>query len=357
MRGLSALGFGPFFERQLLTDDGDRPILARVAAEHRSGYEVWTESGGGGAQLCGRLRQNLADERRPCVGDWAILSGEPAADRMVAIERLLARRSAFTRAAAGRQSGAQAIAANVDLVFAVCGLDGDFNLRRIERFVARVWASGAQLVVVLNKADLSDAGAACAAQVGTRCAGVPVLTTSARLGEGVAALRASIRDGETAAFVGSSGVGKSSLINALTCEERMRTGEVRERDDRGRHVTTHRQLVLLPQGGLLLDTPGMRELRLVDDQGLDAAFADIAALAGQCRFRNCREGEPGCAVEEAVRSELVPADRLEHYRLLEREAEASDRRRDVRLRRQEGRRWGQLHREAARLRQLKGRFD
>ena len=182
--------------------------------------------------------------------------------------------------------------------------------------------------------------------------------TSARLREGMAALRACIREGETAAFVGSSGVGKSSLINALAGESRMQTGEVRQRDDRGRHVTTHRQLILLPQGGLVLDTPGMRELQLVDDDGLDAVFGDIAALSARCRFRNCRhDGEPGCAVEEAVRRGQIPAERLEHYRKLEQEAEANDRRRDARLRRQEGRKWGQLHREASRLRRLKGRLD
>jgi len=358
MRGLSALGFGPFFERQLQPSNGDAPIPARVAAQHRDLYEVWTERRDGAAQLSGRMRQTLAGERLPCVGDWVILNSEPTPDRAAQIERVLARRTAFTRGVAGRQSGIQTVAANVDLVFVVCGLDGDFNLRRIERFVARIWASGAQPFVALNKSDVSDAGGACAAEVARRCPGVVVLATSVPLGEGLSALLACIRDGQTAAFVGSSGVGKSSLINALTGEDRMRTGEVRRSDDRGRHVTTHRQLVALPQGGLLLDTPGMRELQLIDDDGLDAVFADIAALSAQCRFRDCRhDGEPGCAVEEAARRGQIPAERLEHYRRLEREAEANERRRDVRMRRQEGRRWGQLCREAARLRRLKGRPD
>jgi ribosome biogenesis GTPase / thiamine phosphate phosphatase len=358
MCGLSALGFSPFFERQLQPSDGDAPILARIAAQHRNLYKVLTREGGGFARLAGRLRQTLADEHLPCVGDWVILDSEPAPDRTPAIERVLARRSAFTRGVAGRQSDAQTVAANIETAFVVCGLDGDFNLHRVERFIARIWASGAQPIVVLNKADVNDTASVRAAAVGRRCAGVPVLTTSARLGEGMAALRACIHEGETAVFVGSSGVGKSSLINALTGEARMPTGEVRPGDDRGRHVTTHRQLVPLPQGGLLLDTPGMRELQLVDDDGLDAVFGDIAALAAQCRFRNCRhDGEPGCAVEEAVSRGQIPAERLEHYRKLEHEAAASDQRRDARLRRQEGRRWGQLQREGRRLRCLKGHLD
>jgi ribosome biogenesis GTPase len=168
-------------------------------------------------------------------------------------------------------------------------------------------------------------------------------------------IRASIPDGSTAAFVGSSGAGKSTLINALLGEERMPTGEVRARDGRGCHVTTHRQLVMLAGGGLLLDTPGMRELQLVDEDGLDSVFEDIAELSARCRFRDCRHNaEPGCAVVEAVKSGDLAADRLEHYRKLEREAQAYERRHDERLRRQSERVWGQLHDEAARLRRWKG---
>jgi ribosome biogenesis GTPase len=293
-------------------------------------------------------------DRLPCAGDWAILKREPAVDHVAVIERVLARRTEFTRGAAGRQTRVQAVAANVDLIFAVCGLDADFNLHRIERYVARIWASGAQPFVVLNKADIGGNGSARAAEVGRRCPGVPVFVTSALLLEGIAALRASIRDGETAAFVGSSGAGKSSLINALIGENRMPTGEVRQHDGRGCHVTTHRQLVLLPGGGLLLDTPGMRELRLVDDDGIDAVFEDVAALSARCRFRDCRhDTEPGCAVKEAVRSGAITAERLEHYRKLEHEAEASERRRDARLRRQDERALGKLCKATTHLQRLK----
>ena len=261
----------------------------------------------------------------------------------------------YRRGAAGRQVRAQVVAANVDIVFAVCGLDEDFNVRRIERYLSRIWASGAQPAVILNKADICENTAAHTAEVESHCPGVPVFATSALRSEGLALIRASILDGVTAAFVGSSGAGKSTLVNALLGEERMPTGEIRSRDGRGCHVTTHRQLVLLPGGGLLLDTPGMRELQLVDEDGLDSVFEDIASLSAQCRFKDCRhDTEPGCAVKKAVELGKLDADRLEHYQKLEREARAYERRNNERLRRQSERVWGQLHDEAARLRRWKG---
>jgi ribosome biogenesis GTPase len=233
--------------------------------------------------------------------------------------------------------------------------DDDFNLRRIERYLARIWASGAQPAVILNKADLCDDPAGRVAGVENRCAGVPVHVTSALHSEGIEAVRACIDGGMTVALVGSSGAGKSTLVNALLGEERMRTGEVRAADGRGRHVTTHRQLVLLPGGGLLLDTPGMRELQLADDEGLGNVFADIAALAARCRFRDCRhDSEPGCAVKAAVESGELDAERVEHYRQLEREARAYDLRHDEHRRRQAERVWGQLSDEVAQLRKWKG---
>ncbi|TAM56445.1 MAG: ribosome small subunit-dependent GTPase A [Acidobacteria bacterium] len=352
---LSALGFGPFFEHQLQCVP-DRPATpARIAAEHRGAFEVWSATGPGPAHLAGRLRRELEDAGPAGVGDWVVLDGPPAPDRTAVIDRVLARRTVFTRGAAGRQARTQVVAANVDLVFAVCGLDADFNVHRIERYVARIWASGAQPAVVLSKADLCEEPSARAAQVAGRCPGVPIHVTSALRSDGVEALRSVIHTGVTVALVGSSGAGKSTLVNALLGEERMATGEVRARDGRGCHVTTHRQLVLLPGGGLLLDTPGMRELQLVDDEGLEAVFGEIAALAARCRFRDCRhDAEPGCAVREAVESGAIAAERLEHFRALEREARAYERRHDERLRRQSGRLWGQLSDEVARLRRWKG---
>jgi ribosome biogenesis GTPase len=352
---LSALGFSPFFERQLHSVDGRALIPARVAAEHRGGYEVWSRTSSGRAQLAGRLRLELDGACLPGVGDWVVLRDDPGPDRTAVIEGVLKRRTVFTRGAAGREHRAQVVAANVDVVFAVCGLDADFNLRRIERYLARIWASGAQPAVVLNKADICDDLASRVAEVESHCAGVPAYVTSALRCEGIETMRTSIHDGLTVALVGSSGAGKSTLVNALLGEERMSTGEVRARDGRGGHVTTHRQLVVLPGGGVLLDTPGMRELQLVDGDGLDSVFGDIAAFAAGCRYRDCRhDTEPGCAVKAAVESGELDADRLEHFRKLEREARANELRQNEHKRRQAERVWGQLHDEVAMLRRWKG---
>jgi len=331
MYELSALGFGPFFEQQI-PDPGVIP--ARVVAEHRGGYEVWSNAGEGQAQLAGRLTRQLEGEGLPAVGDWVTLSSPPASQVTSLIESVLQRRTAFIRGAAGRQARGQVVAANVDVVFIVCGLDADYNVRRIERYLARVWASGAQPVVVLNKADVCDSFPDRLLEVEASCPGVTVLATTALTSEGLGEIRTHIRQGFTAAFVGSSGAGKSTLINALLGEERMATGEVRTSDGRGCHTTTHRQLVLLPQGGLLIDTPGMRELQLFDEEGIDEVFTDIQELSAGCRFADCRhEAEPGCAVRESVAAGLLSAERLDHYLKLGKEARAYELRHDVRLRR------------------------
>jgi ribosome biogenesis GTPase / thiamine phosphate phosphatase len=352
---LSALGFGPFFEEQLQCWSSDAIIPARIAAEHRGGYEVWSNTGAGPARLAGRLRHRQDGEGAPAVGDWVGLRYPPDPEQTTVIDRLFARRTSFTRGAAGREALAQIVAANVDLVFVVCGLDEDFNLRRIERYLARIWASGASPAVILNKADLCQDVGDRIREVEGLCAGVSVHATSALRSDGLAAIKASISPGMTAALVGSSGAGKSSLINAMVGEQRMATGETRTSDGRGCHITTHRQLVLLPGGGLLLDTPGMRELQILDDEGLSSVFDDIAERSSQCRFTDCRhDHEPGCAVKEAIAAGDLAAERLEHFQKLEREAQAHERRHDKRLQRQSERVWGQLHDEAARLRKWKG---
>ena len=352
---LSDLGFGPFFEEQRQRWDGENILPARIAAEHRGGYEVWSNTGDGPARLAGRLRHRQDGEGAPAVGDWVGVRHPPGPERTTVIDRLFARRTVFTRGAAGREALAQIEAANVDVVFIVCALDEDFNLHRIERYLARVWASGAAPAVILNKADLCPDVGDRVREVERLCAGVPVHPTSALCADGLAAVQASIKPGMTAAFVGSSGAGKSSLINAIVGEARMATGETRASDGRGCHITTHRQLVLLPAGGLVLDTPGMRELQILDDEGLDRVFDDIAERAVQCHFKDCRhDQEPGCAVKAAINSAQLPPERLEHFQKLEREAQAFERRHDKRLQRQSGRAWGQLHDEAARLRKWKG---
>jgi len=352
MYELSDLGFGPFFEDQL---PGRDAIPARVAAEHRGSYQVWSKTGAGPAHLAGRLTRELAGEAFPGVGDWVTLKSAPTPDQTSIIDSVLTRRTVFIRGAAGRQARGQVVAANVDVVFAVCGLDDDYNIRRIERYLARIWASGAQPVVILNKGDVCDAMDACVAEVEAICPGVPVFVTSALLSQGVEAIQPTIRPGSTAAFVGSSGVGKSTLINALLGEDRMATQEIKARDGRGRHTTTHRQLIVFPRGGLLIDTPGMRELQLLDEEGIGTVFSDVEALSAQCRFGDCsHESEPGCAVREAVANGEIPAKRLDHYLKLEAEAHAYELRHNERLRRQADRAWGrQMASDAGLMRRWK----
>jgi ribosome biogenesis GTPase len=351
MYELCTLGFGPFFSEQINPDS--HPILARIAAEYRGAYEVWAADGAGAAQVAGRLRHEL--EVLPGVGDWVALKTPPGPNHTAIIQQVLDRRTVFLRGAAGRESKTQVVAANVDVVFVVCGLDADFNLRRIERYLARIWASGAQPAVILTKADLCPDVGQRAREVERLCPGVQVHVTNALAAEGLGPVRGQIVAGMTAALVGSSGAGKSTLVNALSGQDVMSTGAVRASDGRGCHVTTHRQLVLLPGGGLLLDTPGMRELQLPDTEGLDETFEDVTALAAQCRFRDCRhDNEPGCAVVAAVAAGELPEERLEHLRKLEREAQAFERRTDPRLRKQTARVWGQKMEEVAQLRRLKG---
>jgi ribosome biogenesis GTPase / thiamine phosphate phosphatase len=349
MHDLTTLGFGPHFADQL---DDDKPwTVARIAAEHRGSFEVWSDQGDGTARLSGRLRRHLTPDEIPGVGDWVTLSAPPGPDRQVIAQRVLERRTVFLRGAAGRRNRGQVVAANVDIVFAVSGLDEDFNVRRIERYLTRIWASGAQPYVILNKADLADAPELKAGEVEARCPGVDVYLTSALHAEGLAKIRRLVGPGVTAAFVGSSGAGKSTLVNALLGEQRMATGAVRATDGRGCHVTSHRQIVLLESGGLLLDTPGMRELQLVDDEGLDTVFADVEAIAQGCRFGDCKhKSEPGCAVAEAIDSGALTEERFDHYRTLLLEADAFTARQNEHLRRQSDRALSQMYAQTARLR-------
>jgi ribosome biogenesis GTPase / thiamine phosphate phosphatase len=331
---LSLLGWSPFFERDWSRREREESVPARVAAEHRSGYEVWSATGECFAELSGRLRHDPGEAGFPAVGDWVLLARAPAGGQLALVERVLPRQSCLVRSAAGREARAQVVAANVDRVFVVVGLDADFNLRRIERYLARIHASGAEPAVILSKADLCADRAARIREVEARCPGMSVQAISALQGEGVAAILAGIAAGRTIALVGSSGAGKSTLVNALAGRELLATGAVRERDGRGCHVTTHRQLVMLPGGGLLIDTPGMRELALIDEDGLSDTFSEIAELAARCRFGDCRhDREPGCAVRAAISAGTLAEDRLGHFLKLEQEARAHELRHDVRRRR------------------------
>jgi ribosome biogenesis GTPase len=298
--------------------------LARVTEQHRSGYKVTDGEREFGVQPPAPwTRKDFAPEQRAAVGDWVRL--DPAAD---VILELLPRRSLFKRGAAGEHYRQQTIAANIDVVLVVTGLDGDFNPRRIERYLVLVLNSGAQPVVVLTKADRCEEVDALRERLaGIEGGGAPVHAVNSKDPASVAQLHAYLGPGTTAVLVGSSGAGKSTITNTLLGIEKMKTGEVRDTDSRGRHTTTHRSLIPLPQGGCLIDTPGMRELKLTGEEELvDTVFDDIEALAAQCRFRDCRhQQEPGCAVRAALSRGEIDAGRWDHYRKLQGElAVASD---------------------------------
>jgi ribosome biogenesis GTPase len=356
---------GSFHAHRLL---GRSP--ARVVAVHKETAIVRGLHGDQRAVVSGRFRfEAVSPADYPAVGDWVALEsatellGEHGATVSAAthgaavIAALLPRRSAFRRTAGdasrrggGRLEDEQVLAANVDVALIVAGLDGDFNLRRIERYLTVAWSSGARPVVLLNKADLADELDASRDAVQAIAPGVPVETLSALTGAGLAAVGRHVRARETAVVLGSSGVGKSTLVNALLEAERQATRAVRAADSRGRHTTTHRELFVLPDDWLLIDTPGIRALEVSGAaEGVSEAFDDVASLAATCRFGDCRhDGEPGCAVRAAVEAGRLSVARLESHRRLEREAAHNRRQHDPLARAEERRRWKQIHKAVGR---------
>lgn len=359
MYSLQELGWCKFFAQQAAQQaNGEGNIVfARVAEENRELYRIFCEQGEFLAELSGKLRHATTSRADfPAVGDW-VLAQPRLRENRATIHGVLQRRGKFSRKIAGRKTEEQIVAANVDIVFLISSLNREFNPRRIERYITLAWDSGARPVIVLNKCDLCEACEAemLRSEAASAAIGAPVVLASATRGDGLAELRAILREyaestdastapapeqsGLTAALLGSSGVGKSSLINALLGLQaggQLRTQAVREGDDRGCHTTTSRQLLVVPGGGVLIDTPGMRELQLWDAaDGIGRTFGDIQELAARCKFRDCKHQlEPGCAVRAAVESEALDAERVESFHKLEREEQFLEAKQDAAFRSQ-----------------------
>ena len=336
---LTTLGFNPFFKEQYTMMQTEGKVVGRVSLEHKHSYRVMTEHGEWLATVSGAFKfSSFSRTDYPAVGDFVLVEQMPGEERAV-IHQLFERQSKFVRKMAGREIDEQIVAANVDIVMLVMSLNADFNVRRLERYIIAAWDSGATPVVVLTKADLCEDVENYVREVEAVAFGVDIFVVSSVNGEGLEALQTLLIEGKTAALLGSSGAGKSTLTNALLDTSQMAVSAIREDDAKGRHTTTHRELVVLPSGACLIDTPGMRELQLWDQSdSLSASFADIEELAEACRFRDCtHKGEPGCAVVG-----VVDEARLTSYFKLQRELAYMEQKTDVAAKLAEKRKWKQI---------------
>lgn len=318
-------------------------IAGRVLLEHKNLYRVMTNEGELLTSLSGKFKFEHNREAFPAVGDWVVLDQMPGEEKGI-IQKVLPRSSQFSRKMAGLTTEIQLIAVNVDFVFLVMSLNHDFNVRRLERYLLAAWDSGATPVVVLTKKDTCEDLEYYIKEVEAIAFGVDIFAVSSVTGEGIDLLGNLLAAHKTGALLGSSGVGKSSLINALSGVEVMAVNDIRTVDSKGRHTTTHRELTLLPEGGLLIDTPGMREFQLWDtSEGVSASFQDIEDLALACRFRDCQHvKEPGCAIQEAIYNGTLKRERYKSYVKLMRELAHIDRKNDAIAKKAETNKWKQI---------------
>jgi ribosome biogenesis GTPase / thiamine phosphate phosphatase len=350
-RELVNLGWTDELEAAFTTYEKRGFMPARVVAEHRGGYYVRSELGDRPAHARGRLRDDELWGGMPAVGDWVVVCDAPG-DHF-AIEALLPRRTKVSRKTPWLKAEEHILVANVDTVVLVAGLDQDFNPRRLERYLTAAWDSGADPLIVLTKLDLCDDPGKLA-EAESVAVGVPVYAVSNVTGEGIEDVRALLRPAKSFVLLGSSGTGKSTLVNRLAGRTVMDTGGLR-RDGRGRHTTRHRQLLVMPGGAIIIDTPGLRELQVWEGD-LDSAFADIAELAEQCKFNDCaHSSEPDCAVREALESGELDPDRWGNYVKLQRELRSIEARSSKRLQRELKSRWRARARETRRARRYGGK--
>jgi ribosome biogenesis GTPase len=354
---LKIFGWNEFFETSFESYGRNGYSCGRVTLEHKNFFRVYTQHGDVLAEISGKLRHDAVKRGDlPAVGDWVVTRSRPEDDRVI-IEAVLPRKTSFARKIAGSRTEEQIVAANMDTIFVLTSLNQDFSLRRIERYLFIAWESGANPVIILSKSDLCDRVADRITQVQAVAHGVPIHAISVVKEFGFHDLARYFKPGQTVALLGSSGVGKSTLINHLAGDAHLKVQTVREHDDRGRHTTTYRELVLLPTGGLVLDTPGMRELQLWDsNESLQLVFDDIEALAGNCFFSDCRhQDEPRCAVREALVAGTIQAERYESYAKLQKELKYLARRRDKLSEMLEKKKWKKLSRLATERSRLKRR--
>lgn len=348
---LKELGFNAFIKKHSEQYEIENHLIGRICAEYKENYKLFSESGELNAVITGKFRNTCKTrENFPAVGDWVLFKHITSENKAI-IHSILQRKSKFSRKVAGKETQEQIIASNVDFAFIVCALNYDFNLRRIERYLSLVWQSGATPVIILTKTDLCNNVETKIIEVENIAFGVDIHAISNLSPDGTATLQKYFENNKTAVLLGSSGVGKSSLINNLTRENTMKVNELRNNIEKGRHTTTQKQMIILPKGGLIIDTPGIRELQLWDaESGISQTFKDIEDIIKDCKFSDCtHKNEPGCAIRKAINDGLLDKKRLENYLKIQKENQYLTDRQSQSAAKMEKDKWKTIHKQIKNL--------